>query len=391
MSEQDQQDKTEQPTEKRLREAREKGQVPRSRELGNVAVLGATSLAMLMYAPGIGVAAQSWLRDALTLDPASVGRPDRLLPHAVGLMVELMLPVLPVILVALGACLIAPAVMGGIGFSNKALQPDFTRLDPMKGFKRIYGKEGLAELLRSLLRVLLVIGVGAAVIYAAFHELLAMPRMSLHGAAGTGLGVAIGTFIAMIASLGLLAAVDVPWQRWQHTVKLRMTKQEIRDELKQTEGNPEIKARVRQVAQQMSQRRMMEALPTADVVVVNPTHYAVALKYDADNMRAPKVVAKGVDEIALMIRQVAQQHRISVLETPPLARALYRTAQVDQEIPVKLYAAVAQVLSYVYQLKRWHPAHGPAPVLDGITLGEAEADGRAEDAGDPPGDGTPAP
>ncbi|WP_330970268.1 flagellar type III secretion system protein FlhB, partial [Lysobacter sp. A3-1-A15] len=218
----------------------------------------------------------------------------------------------------------------------------------MKGFKRIYGKEGLAELLRSLLRVLLVIGVGAAVIYAAFHELLAMPRMSLHGAAGTGLGVAIGTFIAMIASLGLLAAVDVPWQRWQHTVKLRMTKQEIRDELKQTEGNPEIKARVRQVAQQMSQRRMMEALPTADVVVVNPTHYAVALKYDADNMRAPKVVAKGVDEIALMIRQVAQQHRISVLETPPLARALYRTAQVDQEIPVKLYAAVAQVLSYVY-------------------------------------------
>ncbi|MBW3551646.1 MAG: EscU/YscU/HrcU family type III secretion system export apparatus switch protein, partial [Proteobacteria bacterium] len=164
VSEQDQQDKTEQPTEKRLREAREKGQVPRSRELGNVAVLGATSLAMLMYAPGIGVAAQGWLRDALTLDPASVGRSDRLLPHAAGLMVELMLPVLPVILVALGACLIAPAVMGGIGFSNKALQPDFTRLDPMKGFKRIYGKEGLAELLRSLLRVLLVIGVGAAVI-----------------------------------------------------------------------------------------------------------------------------------------------------------------------------------------------------------------------------------
>ncbi|MDQ3205695.1 MAG: flagellar biosynthesis protein FlhB [Pseudomonadota bacterium] len=392
MSETAQEDKTEQPTEKRLREAREKGDVPRSRELANVAVLGSASLAMLAAASGIGAAAQTWMRGALSLRPGAVGNPDRLLGHFAGLTADLMIPLAPVLLVALGACLISPALMGGIVFSGQSLQPDFKRLNPAAGLKRIYGKEGFAELLRSVLRVLLVLGVGALVVWAGFGKLIAMAGMSLQAAVGTGLDIAIVTFIAMIAALGFLAAIDVPWQRWQHTVKLRMTKQEIRDEMKQTEGNPEIKARVRQVAYQMSQRRTMDAVPTADVVVMNPTHYAVALKYDPSNMRAPRVVAKGVDEMALMIRSLANQHRISVLEAPPLARALYRTAQVDQEIPVKLYAAVAQVLSYVYQLKRWHPSHGPHPVLDTIALGEAEADGRADPsagAGSGP-DGSPA-
>ncbi len=147
-----------------------------------------------------------------------------------------------------------------------------------------------------------------------------------------------------------------------------MTKQELRDEFKQTEGNPEIKGRMRQVARAMSQRRMMEAVPSADVVVVNPTHYAVALKYDADKMRAPRVVAMGVDELALRIREVAGKHRITLVEAPPLARALYGQAKVDQEIPVNLYAAVAQVLTYVYQLRRWHPAHGPMPTLGPVAV-----------------------
>ena len=379
MSEQDQEDRTEEPTEKRLREAREKGDVPRSRELGNVAVLGVTALALMSLASGLGDASQGWLRQALMVDPAVLGHPDRLIPHAAALMAGLMMPVLPVIAAALAACFIAPALMGGLRFSNKALQPDFKRLNPMSGLKRIYGKEGFAELLRSLLRVVLIIGVGGWVVWSAFDDMLAMPRMSLHSAIGTGLDTAVTALLAMAGSLALLAAIDVPWQRWQHRSKLKMTKQEIRDELKQTEGNPEIKARVRQVARQMSQRRMMEAVPTADVVVMNPTHYAVALKYDPANMRAPKVVAKGVDELALLIRDAAQRHGIAVLEAPPLARALYRTAQVDQEIPVKLYAAVAQVLSYVFQLRRWHPAHGPAPSLADVQLGEAEADGRPDD------------
>ena len=187
--------------------------------------------------------------------------------------------------------------------------------------------------------------------------------------------------MTMVGALGLLAAIDVPWQRFQHRSRLKMTRQELRDELKESEGNPEVKARVRQVARQMSQRRMMEAVPTADVIVTNPTHYAVALKYEAGRMRAPKVVAKGVDEMALAIRDVAGKHRISVVEAPPLARALYRHAQIDREIPVTLYAAVAQVLSYVYQLKRWHPAHGPMPTLSEVpvdpALSEHATDGSA--------------
>ena len=375
MAESDKEDKTEQPTEKRLREAREKGQVPRSRELANVAVLGAAAIAAMVVAPRLGAAAQDWLRDALTLDAALLGHPDRLITHSAGLFAGLLLPVLPILAVALAACLIGPAVLGGVRSSSQSLQPDFKRLNPMSGLARMYGKDAVAELLRSLLRVVLVLGAGGWMVYRAFHTLLAMPGMSLEVAVASGLDAALWTLIAMVGSLALLAAVDVPWQHYQHLSKLKMTKQEIRDEFKESEGNPEVKAKVRQIAQQMSQRRMMEAVPTADVVVMNPTHYAVALKYDMGNMRAPKVVAKGADEMALAIRDVAEKNRVAVLEAPPLARALYRQAQVDQEIPVKLYAAVAQVLSYVYQLQRWHPSHGPAPVLSEVDVG---ADGAVD-------------
>ena len=365
----DQEDRTEQPTEKRLREAREKGDVPRSRELANVAVLGGTAVALMVLAPGIGMDAQDWLGGALTVDPATLGKPDRLVTHAVMLVVTLVQAVLPVLAVSLAACLVAPALMSGIRFSGKSLKVDFKRLNPASGLKRIYGKEGFAELLRSLMRVVLVVGTGAMVVFGAFDDLLSMPRMNLNVAINTGLHTAMRALLAMAGSLALIAAIDVPWQRYQHNSKLKMTKQEIRDEMKQTEGNPEIKSRARQVARQLSQRQTMQAVPTADVVVMNPTHYAVALKYDADKMGAPRVVAKGLDEIALMIRDVAGKHRISVIEAPPLARALYRQAKVDQEIPVNLYAAVAQVLSYVYQLKHWHPMHGPAPSLQPMDVG----------------------
>ena len=382
MSQDSGQDRTEEPTEKRLREAREKGDVPRSRELANLAVLGMTALAMLGMASSIGRAAQGWLKGALSFEPGLLGHPELLAGHFARLLAGLMLPVLPVLGVALLACLVSPAVMGGLRWANKSLQPDFKRLNPASGFKRIYGKEGFAELLRSLLRVVLVAGVGALVITGAMSKLLAIPRMSLEGAIGTGLDVAAMTLVSIVGSLALLAAIDVPWQKFQHRSKLKMTKQEIRDELKQTEGNPELKARMRQVARQMSQRRMMEAVPTADVVVMNPTHYAVALKYDSGTMRAPRVVAKGVDEMALRIRELAASHRVAVVEAPPLARALYRQAQVDQEIPVKLYAAVAQVLSYVYQLRSWSPARGDAPQLQLPDLGaDGAPDADAPEAG----------
>jgi flagellar biosynthetic protein FlhB len=270
--------------------------------------------------------------------------------------------------VAVLACFVAPLVMGGLRFSGQSLQPQFNRLNPMAGLKRMYGGEGLAELVRSLLRVVLVGGAGTLAMLAVLPRLLRIPTMDLAAAAGVGVDAAFTILLWTVGAMALLALADVPWQRFQHIKKLRMTKQELRDEFKQTEGNPEIKGRMRQVARAMSQRRMMEAVPSADVVVVNPTHYAVALKYDADKMRAPRVVAMGVDELALRIREVAGKHRITLVEAPPLARALYGQAKVDQEIPVNLYAAVAQVLTYVYQLRRWHPAHGPMPTLGPVAV-----------------------
>ncbi|NLW95773.1 flagellar biosynthesis protein FlhB [Luteimonas wenzhouensis] len=384
MSEQPQkEDRTERPSEKRLRDAREKGQVPRSRELANVAVLGCAVLALKATGGYVGAAARDWMKNALTLDPALLGDPDRILVHSLALARDLFVPVLPLLAVALAACAISPAAMGGLRFASQALKPDFARLNPQKGLARMYGSESLAELLRSLLRVALIGGVGGWVVWRAFAALLALPQASLEASVAGGVDLVLGAVLAMVGSLLLLAAIDVPWQHFQHRNKLKMTKQEVRDEHKELEGNPEVKAKVRQVARQLSQRRMMDAVPAADVVVVNPTHYAVAMKYKP-GMRAPVVVARGVDELALAIRAIAEKHRVAIVEAPPLARALYRMAQVDQEIPVKLYAAVAQVLSYVYQLRAWVPGRGPMPELAPLDVG-------AEGAPDPAdGDGSPA-
>src|SRR5690606_313937 len=381
MSEQPQkEDRTERPSEKRLRDAREKGQVPRSRELANVAVLGCAVLALKATGGYVGAAARDWMKNALTLDPALLGDPDRILVHSLALARDLFVPVLPLLAVALAACAISPAAMGGLRFASQALKPDFARLNPQKGLARMYGSESLAELLRSLLRVALIGGVGGWVVWRAFAALLALPQASLEASVAGGVDLVLGAVLAMVGSLLLLAAIDVPWQHFQHRNKLKMTKQEVRDEHKELEGNPEVKAKVRQVARQRSQRRMMDAVPAADVVVVNPTHYAVAMKYKP-GMRAPVVVARGVDELALAIRAIAEKHRVAIVEAPPLARALYRMAQVDQEIPVKLYAAVAQVLSYVYQLRAWVPGRGPMPELAPLDVG-------AEGAPDPAdGDG----
>jgi flagellar biosynthetic protein FlhB len=347
----DQEDRTEQPSEKRLREARERGDVPRSRELGNVAVLGGAVLALKVTADSMGAASRDWLRDALTIDPALIDAPDRLLPHAASLLTGLLVPMLPLFAAALIACFAAPMVMGNLRFAGKALQPDINRLNPMSGLKRMYGRESLVELVRSLLRVLLIGGIAGWMVYRAFDTLVALPHASLEVAVSEGVGLATTALLAMVAGLGLLAAIDVPWQHFQHRSKLKMTKQELRDELKESEGNPEVKARVRQVAREMSRRRMMEAVPTADVVITNPTHYAVALQYER-GMNAPLCLAKGVDSLALKIRELAGKHGIPVIENPPLARALHATVEIDQEIPPEHYMAVAEVIGYLVRLRR---------------------------------------
>lgn len=373
----DREDRTEAPSPKRLREARERGDVPRSRELANVAVLGATAIAIMASSGFMARTSLGWMHGALSFDPGMVGHHDRLLKHAVLLLGGAVLPVLPLLAVALLACFVAPLAMGGIVFSSQALQPNFERLSPMAWLRRTYGQEGLAELVRQILRIVIVGAIGAWAVHRALRFIPLLQKMPLETAAAEGLGFMLQVLVAVAGAMALLAAADVPYQHWNWRQKLKMTKQELRDEHKEMEGNQEIKGKVRQMARQMSQRRMMEAVPEADVIVVNPTHYAVALKYEAGRMRAPKVVALGVDEIALKIREIAKAHRVTTVEAPPLARALYRHSKLDQEIPVQLYAAVAQVLSYVFQLRRWHPSQGPMPSLAAVALDPSLDDGKS--------------
>lgn len=372
----DREDRTEAPTSKRLEEARKRGDMPRSRELANVAVLGASVLTLLVAGPMLGRSSLAWMHQALTPDPTLLEHPDRLLTHAATLLLSLTLPLLPLIAAAFAASFLAPVIMGGLRFSGQALQPDFNRLDPMLGLARMYGREARVELVRSLLRVLLVGGAGYWVMRRAMVAMPVLQRMDVNRAVADGLQFLLHALVALVAVMALLALLDVPYQHWAWRERLKMTKQEVRDEYKESEGNPQVKSKLRQLAMKIAQRRMMEAVPKADVVVVNPTHYAVALKYEPGKMRAPKVVASGVDEVALKIRDIARAHQVPQIEAPPLARALYRHAKLDQEIPVALYAAVAQVLSYVFQLRRWTPAHGPRPRLAPVVLDPALDDGK---------------
>jgi len=347
-------ERTEQPTAKRLGDARKDGNLPRSKELGTAAVFGAGIIALLAMGGMMARGALLWMRAALTPERALYDSPALLFGHWGQLLLQLMWVIVPLILVCLLACALAPLMMGHLRVSAKSLMPNFNRINPMSGLKRIYGPEGLTELIKSLLRVGLIATAAGLCMWQGFRQtLLPLIHQPLERATGDALGFVLHLLLYTAAALGLLAALDAPYQKWNWMRKLKMTRQEVRDEMKETEGKPEVKGRIRQIMQQMAQRRMMEDVPMADVIVVNPTHYAVALKYDGDSMRAPKVVAKGVDEIAARIRAVGEKHKVAVLSAPPLARALYREAKIGQEIPVRLYAAVAQVLSWVYQLRAW--------------------------------------
>lgn len=356
------QEKTELPTPKRLQDARDKGDSPRSQELATAAVFLAAALAMMAFGGWMGRHMLDWMR--YHLERAGSGRNlgTELPAQAAMIGGELLLLVLPVIGLCLLACAVAPAVMG-LGFSAKAMAPQWQRVSPLAGIKRLWGVQGLGEFVKAVLRVVLLGAVTFAYYLAFEDELLALALMPVATAAGEGFALVLGLLVAMGAVLVLLAAADVPFQLWNWKRRLKMTRQELTEELKETDGRPEVKGHIRRLQQQLSNRRMMEAVPQADVVLVNPTHYAVALKYDPAKARAPVLVAKGVDEVALAIRKVAAAHRVPVLSAPPLARVLHARVELDREIPVKLYQAVAQVLSHVYQLKVWTPKRGPYPAL----------------------------
>ncbi|KAF1068275.1 MAG: Flagellar biosynthetic protein FlhB [Pseudomonas citronellolis] len=359
-------DKTEEPTDKRKKEAREKGQLPRSRELSTLALLLCGSIALLKWGAELGGDLMRVMRGCFDLPRETVMNSDSML-QLVGAAVKTAGGGLwPILLLLMMAGLLAPIALGGWLFSGAALAPKFSRLNPLSGIKRMFALKSLLELVKTLIKFVVVLVVAVLVLMSDKDSLMALLHQPLEVAIFGAIKVVAWSAFWMACSLVLIAAVDVPYQLYDNHQKLLMTKQEVRDEYRDSEGKPEVKGKIRRMQREMAQRRMMQAVPEADVVITNPTHFAVALKYDAESGGAPKLLAKGNDFMALKIREVAQEHKVTVLESPALARAVYYSTELDREIPAGLYLAVAQVLAYVYQLRQFRAGKGrrPGPLRD---------------------------
>ncbi len=348
-------ERTEEPSQKRLQDARERGQVPRSRELTNFATMIGGSATLMAVGGTLATRLSQMMRHGLNIDAQALRDPDAMFTALGEACSSALTVLLPLFAVLIGLVLLASLLLGGWNFSARALAPDFTRMSPLAGLKRLFGLRGASELGKALLKCAMVGGVCAAIVSWTFRDVMALAHMEPRAAIGRGAGLVAWAFVWLCASLALVAIVDVPLQLFQFKRMLRMTRQELRDEAKESDGRPETKQRIRQMQQTLARRRMMHKVPTADVVIVNPTHFAVALKYDANKMRAPRVLAKGVDLVAQNIRRIAEEHRVPVFDSPKLARALYRSTDLNKEIPAGLYAAVAQVLSYIFRIRTLNP------------------------------------
>lgn len=354
-------DRTEQPTGRRIEQAREEGQVPRSRELATflVLIVGAASFWMMggwMVERSIAIA-----RNALTIDSATAREPSRMLARLSEVSVDTLVVFAPVMGVLLLAALIAPIFLNAWIFSPNALTPKFDRLDPIAGLGRLFSWNSLAELVKAILKALVVGGVAAVLIWNEREDILGLISQPIEQALSSAGYLIRFSFLVLVATLALVVAIDVPFQLWQYFEKLKMTRDEVRQEMKEMQGDPQVKGRIRALQMEAARRRMMASVPQADIIVTNPTHYSVALAYKT-GMSAPKVVAKGMGEVALRIREVGAEHGVPLVEAAPLARALYRHVDIDASIPVALYNAVAEVLAYVFQLSQWRQQGGAYPM-----------------------------
>jgi flagellar biosynthetic protein FlhB len=363
-------ERTESPTQKRLDDARAKGQVPRSRDLSAAAVVLAGGIGLHSLGSMFGSHMLSLMRDALTFT-RDVTLDSGLMMHQLERSaLQGALAMAPLLGLLLGAAVLAPLAIGGWTFSAEALVPDFARLNPASGLGRVFSIRGLIELSKALARFLVVAIVAVAVLWKQFHSFNQLVTEPMGAAVAHAMSLAGNALIALGGALAAIAMVDVPLALWQFNKQMRMTRQEIRDEHKETEGSPEIKGRVRRMQQAMARKRMMQQVPKASVVVTNPTHFAVALQYDESRMRAPIVVAKGQDLIAARIREIASEHGIALVEAPPLARALHANCELGDEIPARLYAAVAKILVYVHQLRTARRRGEPGPVPPRVEVPE---------------------
>ncbi|MGY3894971.1 flagellar biosynthesis protein FlhB [Aeromonas enterica] len=356
------QERTEQPTGKRLQQAREKGQIARSKELGTASVLLAAVFGLLMIKESLAGAMVKILTIGFTLD-----RDQAFDPNAMGAMVptllrELLHPLGLLFMLVAIAAFIGNTLMGGMNFSSEAMLPKWSKLSPLNGIKRMFGVQSLVELIKSIAKVVFITLFAWWMLSSQFNHLLNLSLEGYPGGIIDALDLLLWMLIILCCALIPIVAIDVPFQQWNHMRQLKMTKQEVKDEFKDSEGKPEVKGRIRRLQMEMAMRRMMGDVPKADVVITNPTHYSVALKYDtAKPGAAPKVVAKGTDEIAMKIREIAREYEIPIMPSPGLTRAIFHSTEIGHEIPEGLFAAVAQVLAYVYQLKKFRRGRGRRP------------------------------
>lgn len=350
----DQQDdaqKTEEPTQKRIEQTRKKGQVALSRELNNWLMLLAGTILVAAVAPYIfselGKLMRHYLENAHSI-PSAPGGLHIVLGESVW---ELMRILLMPVLLFLVAALAGPLLQIGPLFAPEAIKPDLSKISPLQGFKRLFSVRSLVEFAKGILKIALVGLVAFLIIspfYGGIEHLIGLPPVLVLEEISV---LVVKMLIGILVVLAVITAIDISFQRQAHLKKIRMTKQEVKDEFKQSEGDPHVKGRLRQLRQERARQRMIAAVPEADVVITNPTHYSIALKYDPDTMDAPICVAKGMDEIAMRIREVAKEHDIVLYENKPLARTLYDTVDIDEIIPAEQYKAVAEIISYVFRLK----------------------------------------
>jgi len=339
-------------SERRLEQAREEGQVPRSRDIAHVVAIGGLMALLMAAGPWLGQQTLELLATGLRFDRAAAFETQRLMPRLSLLSAEALWIVVPVIAAfAIGLGAITTSV-GGWNFTLQALEPKFNRLDPLAGFGRLFGLQEFLQHIRVVLLAMALIGCGGYYLLHHLGEIHALTRLPLAEAIGTGMRWIAGGMSMLLGVCVVAAVADVPMQIFKHKSNLKMTREEARQENKESEGDPHVKGERRRRAREMARGRMMAAVPEASVVITNPTHYAVALRYEEGSMRAPVIVALGADHLALKIREIAKASRVPVLESPPLARALYKHGELDGEVPVALYTAVAQVLAWVMRLRQ---------------------------------------
>ncbi|MBA1445643.1 MAG: flagellar biosynthesis protein FlhB [Chromatiales bacterium] len=358
---QDGQEKSEQPTAKRLNEAKRKGQVARSKELNTMAITLIGVIFLAMTSGQLGGGLQDLMKTSFTLSREEIFDIGTLFTHLSAAMQGAFILLVPffglMIVVAIGSSI----ALGGFSVSAEAMTPKLSKLSPAKGLKRMFSAKALVELLKAMAKFVLIGGATAILLWNTLDSYLNLHGMEFQQALPK-LGSLIGWSVTLLAStLILIAAIDVPFQLWEHKRQLKMTKQEIRDEMKETDGRPEVKSRIRSLQREMAQRRMMEEVPKADVIVTNPTHYAVALSYDQESMSAPKVVAKGADLVAANIRRIGLESDVPIVESPVLARAIYFHSELGEAIPAGLFLAVAKLLAYVFQLRVYRTDGGDIP------------------------------